>query len=187
LIASLKALLLFVLLLSPEFNLGWVTSGDTSRLRASLTGYDAELSQCISSGLSLRFRYDFELCKKRNFWWDDCRDSRTATNSVEFDPISETYAVTSDLLGDSEPPIVERVENVPKALALATSRSDITWNWLSNGAKSSFDDNKQLFRGRVSAECRGEYSESMKRLSYVLSFGLVRSRGYDSGWVEFKR
>lgn len=186
-VASFKALLLFVLLLNPEFDLNWVTTGDTSRLRASLSGYNEELSQCISSGLSLRFRYDFKLCKKRHFWWDDCENSRTATNSVEFDPISETYAVTSDLLGDSEPPLVERVSDVPKALALATRRSDITWNWLSDGAKVSFDDSKQLFRGRVSAECRGEYSESMKRLSYVLSFGLVRSSGYDSGWVEFKR
>lgn len=76
---------------------------------------------------------------------------------------------------------------IPKALSLASSRTDITLHWLSNGVELLSDDKKQSFRGRVYAECRGEYSESMKKLSYVLSFGLVRSSGYDSGWVEFKK
>jgi Domain of unknown function (DUF4390) len=124
LFTGLKALLLVILLLKPEFDLGWVTQGDTSRLRASLRGYNEELSSCISSGLSVRFRFEFELCRKRSFWFDDCKGNRVAVSSVEFDPISETYAITSDLLGDSEPPQVERVVDVPKALEIASSRSD---------------------------------------------------------------
>lgn len=185
--SAFKVLIFVVLTLTPELELGWVTQGDKSRLRASLHGYDSELASCISSGLSVRFRFEFQLCHKRKFWFDDCKGSRLAISTVEFDPISETYAVTSDLLGDSEPPVVDRVIEIPKALALASNRSDISTAWLSKGAESVNSKVDRAFRGRVSAECRGEYSESMKRLSYVLSFGLVRSTGYDSGWLEFKQ
>lgn len=185
-VSAIKAVLLIILLLKPEFELHWVTQGDTSRLRASLRGYESELATCLSSGLSVRYRYEFELCRRRRFWFDDCEGNRTAISNVEFDPISETYAVSSDLLGDRDPPVVERVTDVPKALAIASNRSDIPLSWLSRG-KELGEVERQRFRGRVSAECRGEYSESMKRLSYILSFGLRKSSGYDSGWVEFER
>lgn len=186
-IQAFKTLLLVMLALNPEFDISWMKKGDNPVLKASLIGYETELKQCLSSGLSLRFRYEFEVCRKRKFWADDCKASRLATSAVEFDPISETYVVTSDLLKDSEPPQVERVTDIPRALAMASNRSDITWSWLSDSSGPPFDDPRQVFRGRVLAECRGEYSESMKRLSYILSFGIVRSAGYDSGWVEFKR
>lgn len=47
----------------------------------------------------MRFRYEFALCRKRNFWFDDCNANRVAISSIEFDPISETYAVSSDFWG----------------------------------------------------------------------------------------
>ena len=182
----MKSFLLALLLLVPELDLGWVTRGDNSKLRVSFKGYESELNSCLASGLSVRFRFEFELCRKRRFWLDDCQGSRVAVSSVEFDQISETYAVTSDLLGDTDLPVVERVTDVQKAIQLASGRSDLTLEWLTKGSEVASSSLGPAYRGRVYAECRGEYSQSMRRLSYILSFGLVRSGGYDSGWVEFK-
>lgn len=181
-----KSIILLGLFFAPEFRLDWIKKDDFSNLKASLSGYETDLNSCLSSGLTVRLRYEFELCTKKRLWFDNCDKAKIAVSAIEFDPISETYAATTDLLGDSDLPSVERFNSGNKAIEYIVNRSDISYEWLSGGEYSEKNGNQRsVIRSKVKADCKGEYSESMQRLSYILSFGLVSPAGYDSGWVEF--
>ena len=39
---------------------------------------------------------------------------------------------------------------------------------------------------RVSSECRGDFNKTLARISSVLTLGLVRLSGFDTGWLDFK-
>ena len=174
-----------LMILAPDLNLNWLSSQDKGAFSASLPGYNNELNACVASGLSLRLRYEFKICTSSKFWFDDCGRIRVAVNSVEYDPISETYLVTKDFLGDVDLPISQRMEALPRAVSEVTHISEVKLDWIDSDASHTLQQSRTGLRGRVIVECRGDYSESVKRLSSFLSLGLIRTNEFDSDWVKF--
>lgn len=185
--SMIKLIFVMLTVLNPDLRLDWLSAGDTSRFTASLEGYESELRSCVASGLSLRFRYEFQVCKDRKLWFDDCGSTKVAFSTFEFDPISETYVVNKDFLGDLDSPRTERFEKMDKALARVSTLENIMFDWVREGADRSAQEARTGLRGRVLVECRGDYSASVKRLSYILSLGLLRGVEFDSGWVRFSQ
>lgn len=185
----LKLIIVFIVS-APEFRFDWLTLGDNSKFKASLIGYNEQLQRCAASGLALRLRYEFQICEDKKLWFDECKDVKRAMSSFEYDPISETYLVTKDFLGDVDLPMSERVEKLDKAIAKVSILEDVSFAWIAGKSEANPDlkniDPKGL-RGRIVVECRGNYSESVKRLSSFLSLGLIRTSEFDSNWVKFSQ
>jgi hypothetical protein len=174
-----------LLILMPDFNLKWLAQEQKGSFAASLNGYDSELNACVASGLSLRMKYEFRICKNRKLWFDDCGKIRVAFSSLEFDPISETYLITKDFLGDVELPYSERTEVLSRAITSVSHISKIDLDWIEENASAALQQSRTGLRGRVIVECRGDYSESVKRLSTFLSLGFIETSEFDSEWVKF--
>ncbi len=181
-------LIVVALVAAPELRLDWLTQGDNSKFKASLQGYNEELQKCAAAGLALRFRYEFQICKDRKLWFDECNSAKRAMSSFEYDPISETYLITKDFLGDVDLPMTERVDKIDKAISKVSSVEQVSLAWVAKKTKAEdVNVDPKGLRGRVIVECRGNYSESVKRLSSVLSLGLIKTSEFDSGWVKFSQ
>ncbi|MBN8550577.1 MAG: hypothetical protein J0M12_14775, partial [Deltaproteobacteria bacterium] len=51
---------------------------------------------------------------------------------------------------------------------------------------SDFPQNRSPFLGvRVIADCKGDYNETIAKISNFLTLGLVDVGSFDSGWVAF--
>ena len=179
------AAILFLALAPLEIRVNWEGTGDQDALRVSVSGDNAILKECVQSGLEARFRYEMRLCRKRSYWVDSCGDVRSEIHSVQLDPINESFKVKTDRLGDKEGPGVHNIGSLDDALAEAASVRRMPLSFLSNEGQLLTDRSRHYVALRVLSECRGEYSQTMERISYIVSLGLLRASGYDSGWIAF--
>lgn len=181
----LKLLLIIPLFfIAPEVNVRWAPGGHA--LRIAVENYDRTLlEECIKSGLEVRYRYYVRLCRERWYWLDRCGEERREVKSVQFDPISETYRVSFDRLHDGLPPRITSLDSLGEAFSSISEISELSLDNL-NPQPSTADQGYSYAEVRTISECKGQYNESMERLSYVLSLGLVSTSGFDSGWITFR-
>ncbi len=179
-----KLLVMIPLLLAPpELRLKWA-SGGAAGLNVAVVGHDSVLASCVKSGLEARYRFDFRMCRRRAGWFDGCEAQRSQVNALRYDPISETYRIISDRIGDREEPVIKQVESASEALSAISAIESLPLTFLKstplNASKARY-----YVALRVLSECRGEYNETMERISYFLTLGLVKTSGFDSGWIDF--
>ncbi len=170
--------------LPPQLLVNWA-GGKHDGVRILMSGSDEITDQCVRGGLEARFRFELRFCKKRSIWLDKCAEVRMAINSLQYDPISEIYSVTSDIIGDEDSPKVSRFNSVEEAIKQATVVEFISLDFLDPEGLRNSEDRRSYVKARILTECRGEYSETFLRLSYLLSLGLIRTSGFDSGWIGF--
>ncbi|MBN8550607.1 MAG: hypothetical protein J0M12_14925 [Deltaproteobacteria bacterium] len=168
----------------PNPNVNW-SGGEHNAVRISADGRDEIINQCIRSGLEVRYRYEMRICRHRILWADYCGDERVVIRSLNFDPISESYRVVIDRLGDKEPAKVTTATSLEKALGTVTTLTSPPLSSLGFNS-SDFPQNRSPFLGvRVIADCKGDYNETIAKISNFLTLGLVDVGSFDSGWVAF--
>lgn len=168
----------------PNLKVNW-SGGEFNSVRITAEGKERLINQCIESGLEVRYRYEFRVCKRRFFWADSCEDDVVRVRSLQFDPISESYRVFFDIIGDREPAKIVTHTSLDEAL------QDVTTLVSPSLAELGFNEKKYpparapYLGVRVITDCKGDYSETFARISSVLTLGLVDVGTFDSGWVDF--
>jgi hypothetical protein len=168
----------------PAIHVRWNAARDGS-LRVELLGEDPQAPACLRGGFEVSYRYELELCLKRTIWFDSCLPTRLLIQALAYDPLAETYKVTTDLLGDEESPLTEQFTRLAEAQARLAEIPKIRQGFF--GAEESLyrSSGRALLSVRLVASCKGEFSETLSRVSYLLSLGLMRTSGFTTGWHNF--
>lgn len=165
--------LLFPLLLAlPTLSMKWKDE-QRKDLEIRLEGTTASEAECLTNGLTVAYRYEFKFCRKRLWWVDACGDEIIEIRTLEYEPISESYFVSVDRLGDEEPP--QQFMSLSREEAL----HDVSHAELKSKPKSTY------VQARVRYTCKGDGSPVLDRISNILSLGLVSLGTYQSDWIDF--
>jgi len=181
----LLALLLLVFA-PPQIQVNWVEQTGRRSIAVAVQGLDEMTARCKRSGLEVRYRFEVRYCEEARFWADSCEDSRLILHSMQYDPISQTFRVAEDRLGDDVPPAVETVEEESQALRKLATIPKLELSFLFPEIEKSAPSPRGYVGVRLLTQCKGVNNETLERISYFLSLGMVRTSGFDSGWVSFK-
>ena len=149
-----------------------------------VSGREEILEQCARSGIEVRYRYQIHACKKRSWWFDRCRDDAELVQSLQYDPISENIRVMTDRMGDSIAPEITHVATIEEAFDAISTIKGVPLASIDSESKSS--DDRDYVSVRLISDCKGEYSQVAKRISTILTLGLIKVGSFDSGWVDFE-
>lgn len=144
-----------------------------------VTHHDEDMEECAQSGADVSYRFEIQVCTRRKGWFDRCSDSIVATRSLRLDPISETYTVASDILGDSRPSEKHAYATKAEALMDLSTVSAVPAQVRSN------EQRKQFVNVRLKFTCKGQSSALLDRLSSIITLGIIPTGTADTGWQEF--
>jgi hypothetical protein len=150
-------------------------------VNVSIAGRDEFVMQCTRSGFEARVRYESTVCRRRQAWFDRCGDTSTEMRGLRYDAVTDRFTLTSDRWGDAQLPENREIADGAEAVRAVTSllnRDLGELGWIADGRR-------YYLRVRAVWECKGEYNELLARIPYVLTFGLVRVSGVDSGSFDF--
>jgi hypothetical protein len=173
-----------ILLLAPPLHLApeFITGYEPSGLSAKVQGREDSMSQCVRGGVEFRCQFKFEACEKRRLWLDNCRQVREVRSTLKYDPISETYRVSRDMLGDADPPETGQFESLNKAFTSVLEMEGIPLSFVT-GDNSSLQQSDRLYVDtRAICYCREDFSQALAKVTNVLTLGLIQLRPFDSGW-----
>ncbi len=185
-----KIILLLILLLpaisysDPKVLVNWSKKRSTKKIDINLFGNDELINQCLNSGFVHQYRYELELCRRRTAWFDSCEDVRKEIHQLEFDSVSDSYKFITDRLRDKKEPIELQLQEKEEALNAMRSVKKYPLKSL-NSKFPKPDISKYYLSVRVMADCKGDRSDITKGISKVLSLGLVRVQGFNTGWLDF--
>lgn len=183
----IRVLILIALMLAPpEVRVNWIRGEQRDALHVSVDGDQSVLKECAKSGLEARVRYEMRLCHRRRFWWDDCGPERREVKAAQFDAINEAFKVVVDRFGDGSGPATTTAPTIEEALLAITSIKSVPMASLKSSAENGEAARDAYVSLRVLSECRGEYSQTLQRISYFVSLGILRTNGFDSGWIAFE-
>jgi len=162
-----------VFAISPEVK--WV---DEEKTGVNINSTDPKVTsfrECVSKGFSTENKFEVRLCKPRSLWFDKCDEVLTLLKQVGKDPISGKLSLLVDVLGDGEDPEERSLQSEEDALEALRSSGLVPISL--EGRKLSV---------RVTETCKGSYSSTVRRISRILSLGVIEFRGDTSGWIEFE-
>ena len=168
----------------PDFRINWQDEFHKT-VNVSLSGYNETVLRCIESGLEVRYRFEFELCQRRTLWFHSCKEKKAVLQSLELDPISQSYEIMRDRLGDKRSGTKSSVSSRDEGLAAVSNVSELPLEFLSEGDDEFEAETKLYVSARVLATCRGQYNETLARIGYFLTLGLVRISALNTGWIDF--
>lgn len=169
----------------PDLKANW-TDNLLDSVRVRVGGEDPLLDRCLKSGFELRYRYEVRLCKRRPLWFDYCPEERVIRHSLHYDPISDKYTLVVDWHGDQIEPRSETIASLEEAVESLAAVQNLPISFLSRGDEGLLQSRRRYLSIRVLSACKGDYNETLARISSVISLGLVRVSGFNTGWVDFR-
>lgn len=145
----------------------------------------SELERCVEGGLSVEYRYEVKLCRRRVMWFDSCDERYVETRSLVKEPISGQYRIEGDLFHDDLPPEARSVKGLSQGFNYLQSIEVPVSNIVGKRTKDHLESEKAYVSARVLSACKGSFSPTVRRLSQFLTFGIMDIRGSDSGWIDF--
>jgi len=164
----------------PDLAVQWAAKSH-QEINISVGATDGRLQSCLNSGFDIRYRFEIKLCSTRANLLIDCRAPVILIRTLEYDPISESYRVTSDFLSDEEEPesfIASSREEGLNSMASIRQMPLVSLGW-------GKDPKQQFVNVRLTSDCKGEYNETLARIGYFLSLGIVRFNEHTTGWISF--
>jgi len=160
--------------------LSWA-SADRTALRISYRDQEGLLPRCLESGLAGRIRYELVLCRRRESWFDGCGERHTHIRTVLANAISESYLLSDDRFGDGVDPREQAYDDRTAGLRALTTLEPVelsSLGWRRGGGR-------YYVSVRALVDCKGEYNRHLARIPYILTLGLIRLNGANSGWFDF--
>lgn len=175
--------LALILILSPGLISTFEREG--GKLNLEVINVDPDFSKhCLQAGLELRYRYTLQLCKRRSYWLDSCSPTYLLIQEAQYSPISESYSVSADRIGDITEPHIYSFRSRDEALERLAHIENFEITNLAPEASTLLQDPRRYVSSRVEVSCKGEYNKTLARISYILSLGLIDLVSYDSGWRD---
>lgn len=180
--------LLFLILFSahtlfalPSLSISWKDNEKTKfKLNSTATSVN-NVSECIEEGYSFENRFEVKACKKGIMWFETCTEEKVFVSQVVKDPVTLQFALKSDILGDGEDPDEIVLPTIAEAHSRLMMISQVS---LSDFKNLKIEDSRYL-SARVTESCKGSVSPTLRRVSQLLTLGLLDIRGVDSGWIVF--
>ena len=149
-------------------------------------GNDSDSDKCLANGLEAQYRFEAKVCIKSDSWFENCSDELIETRFLSQDLITKDYKLVSDRHRDGSEPIVENFIKLSDAKKSLRTVELVRLSTFLSSLSKGYDPDRLYLRARLLSKCQGELSETWTRLSYYLSFGLIRIEGFDSGWQTYK-
>jgi hypothetical protein len=182
----LKLMIVAPLLLAvPEVVVKW-SSPRFEALRVQVRAADGLLDKCVKGGLAMEYRYEVRLCRRLPVWFDACAKSWRERRQLSYDAISSSYHVESDRYGDEESPEVRYFSSFDEARKALAAVEQVPVSVLAGGRDEYLSETRSYVGVRVYSECKGDTNRTVARISSILTLGLLRLSGFDTGWVDFK-
>lgn len=169
----------------PTLALRW-SGPENSALEVKIDSFSPVLETCIESGLEVRYRYEFQLCRKRAAWFNACADSLLVRHSLIYDAVTQSYKVIRDQHGDADPEESTSYDSLQEAWQSLVSVKNLSLDVLARGDKRFAKARDRYVSVRVSGSCKGEYNQTLARIAYFLTLGLARIDAFSTGWIDFK-
>ncbi len=167
----------------PDIAINWLESENQS-INVHLEGSDKLLDSCTESGLEYIYTYRLQVCKRRPIWLDVCQDSQSFERRIKFDPISRNYEVRERV--NLDPNIaIRNYSSKTSALKNLRLLKHLELSDLAAEQPEITTSKRAYLSIRVSSECQGEYNSTVASISRLVTLGLVRMSGFDTGWVDF--
>jgi hypothetical protein len=177
----ITALVAFLTVFTPSLSVHWTgLTRDVVTVSAQVLRDDAD--KCLKSGLEARVRFVVRGCRKRSVWFDKCEERVTHVQWIVYDPITESFKVTSDTLGDEADPSAVEVPNRTQAVQEFLSFKGLPLDQVTSG---SSQHERWYFGARAVFVCKGRVSETVAALSTALTMGLFEVGHTDTGWIDF--
>jgi hypothetical protein len=170
--------LLPIFLLAPTTTVIWRADGQGLKVMLELS--DAHIQECLNGGLEVRHRLELRLCRRRASWWDDCEDAQSIIRSVTYNPISESYNITSDQMNDEVAPVTSIATDADQATKLT---QEFSFNTPKGFVRDRQESHYVSVRAR--AVCQQDAKSLVAQIPYYLTFGIFRFAGVDSGWIDY--
>ena len=154
-------------------------------LNIQMVGGDALAGTCLKSGLELEYRYSVQICKRRPLWLDSCTKSWERSQILSYDPITIKYRLLIDTFDDRAEAETQIFESRNRALAGLRQARGMPLTSLAEKAAELLSNRRTYLTVRVQSNCKGDYNETLAKLSSFLSLGFVQIAGFDTGWVDF--
>lgn len=169
------------LLALPSLSVSWKDSQLRSFKLSSTATSESAVRECIEEGYSFENRFEVKVCKRGLLWFESCSKDQTFISQVTQDPVTLQYALRSDTLGDGEDP-----QEIVLPTILEAYNRLIT---IAPVALTSFIEvpsgDRNYLSARITESCKGSVSPTLRRVSQLLTLGLLDIRGVDSGWIAF--
>lgn len=140
----------------------------------------------LGKGLELRFRYTFKLCQKYSIWFDSCADELVIIYRVRHDPVTESFRVTTDRLGDQDKPVTVSYSDIEQALAIVSRVEQISLELLPEWKKYSSRAKRAYLGSRLVISLRDTERSFLDWLPRIITLGLIDSSDFDSQWQDIE-
>ena len=174
-----------LIIAAPELLINW-NSAEKDQFEFVVQGNDSDSDKCLSNGLETQYRFEAKICVKSSSWFENCSDELIETRFLSQDLITKDYKLVSDRHRDGHEPMVENFTKLGEAKKSFRLVELVELKTFFKSLSKSYDKDRLFLRARLLSKCQGEISETWTRLSYYLSFGLIRIENYDSGWQNYK-
>ena len=181
---SIFPLLLFpIVLLSPTVIVKWAQ--DKQGFLVEFERQDTHVAECIQSGLEVRYRIEYKVCRRRQSWLDNCSSKSLVSRSVKYDPVSENYSIKTDSLADSLPATTVMETDADAAMArISEFNLDAQGDFQLPYLQSKAPENTYI-SVRSRGYCQREEQSLLTQIPYYLTLGIFRFSGFDTGWVDY--
>lgn len=181
--SSYAAFILPILLLVPSVAVRWQQNGEGVRITVSQS--DPHIAQCVAGGLEVRYRLEIKSCRQHGGWFDKCGEATLITRNILYDPVSESYQITTDVINDADPP-VKLVETDSEQAEIKVRDFSIPslQSVLPQAGESSLT--RPYLRLRIRGYCQRDDQSWISQIPYHLTFGLFQFAGFDTGWTSYE-
>jgi hypothetical protein len=180
----LIVLVIAVAAVQGPFSVFW-SSKEMRSVTVDGIGLVSAVTECLDSSRQSRIKMEFRVCRKNPAWFDSCRPTRSGLNSIEFDPITESYRVESDLHDDQEEPFSTGIPSRPEAIESVLRVRSISLEYLAQGDVSVLRESGTYIQVRATLSCRGSVNRFFANASRILTFGMVNVVETTTDWSEF--
>ena len=178
------AFLLPLVLMVPSVALRWQSHGQGVRI--TVDQGDEHIAQCVQGGLEVRYRVEIKSCREHGGWFDRCGESSLITRTIMYDPVSESYQISTDIIDDSFPPslVVETDADEAEKKLRDFSIASIAEIVRPDGADP--DDLRHFLKVRVRGYCQRDDQSWIAQIPYHLTLGFFQYAGFDTGWNSYE-
>lgn len=168
---------------APALSVQWAKQGEAVSI--VLDGSDENVDQCLRSGLEVRYRYEVKVCVKRELWWDNCTERYRELRTAQFDPVAESYQMTSDIYLDQDDPLISVHSTFEEVRDALGSMDRVPLQRFGSEVAELLKKQKVFLSVRVRGACLDNERSLEAQIPYYLTFGQIRFTGFNSGWVDF--
>jgi hypothetical protein len=166
------------------FNVFWST-----KEKKAVTVYGAGLTQsvieCLDSSRQSRVKIEVRVCRRNPAWFDSCRPNRSGLNTIEFDPITESYRVVSDLFGDNADPASIGIPSRIEAVEVVLQTRAIPLEYLAQEDTTVVQEKGTYIQVRATTSCRGSVNRFFANVSQILTLGMLDVVESTTDWHDF--